>query len=185
MHRRLRLSWPIALLALVAPGLAFGSPKDLTWDDLMPEGEFERLEELYAMYMTQLEQQMGTSPLSQASPDMIEEGSRLDEMQQIGTFNTVAELDGAEIRLPGYVVPFDFDAKGKYTEFLLVPYFGACIHSPPPPPNQIVYVKADKPVSIDNIWTPVWVEGELSTEKNLNDLGDAAYSLSLGRVEPY
>ena len=54
------------------------------------------------------------------------------------------ELNGCEVRLPGYLVPLEGQA-GEWKEFLLVPYFGACIHSPPPPANQIVHVKAAIP----------------------------------------
>lgn len=184
---------PIARIRIFAfaifliPLIAAAAPQEMTWDDLMPEGEFEKLDEMYADYMAELERQMRASsrPLSQTTPDMVAEGSDLDQMEQIGTFNTVEALDGADIRLPGYVVPFDFDSGNEYSEFLLVPYFGACIHSPPPPPNQIVYVKTKKPVTVENIWSPVWVEGRLTTEKNLNDTGDAAYTLDLKKVEPY
>jgi hypothetical protein len=52
-------------------------------------------------------------------------------------------LDGQNIRLPGYIVPLEVSEEGRTTEFLLVPYFGACIHVPPPPSNQIVHVKSE------------------------------------------
>jgi hypothetical protein len=61
--------------------------------------------------------------------------------QQVGTFNTVGALDGTKVRIPGYIVPLEADDQGRLTEFFLVPFLGACIHVPPPPPNQIVYVK--------------------------------------------
>lgn len=174
----LAVGWATAVLA---------KPAEITWEDLMPEGEYERLEQLYADYIADLESQLlaNQEPLMMSDPDMFMEGSSLDRMDQIGTFNTVAELDGKEVRLAGYVVPFDFDSEGVYSEFLLVPYFGACIHTPPPPPNQIVYVKTKKAVEIDNIWNAVWVEGTLSSEQHINDTGDAAYTLALSKVEPY
>ncbi len=189
------LAYPAAFLCLVACALGFlaaparaAEPMALSWADLMPEGEEERLEELYTAFMTALQEEMsagGGSTFMGADPGMIGEGSPLDQMTQIGTFNTVSDLDGAEIRIPGYVVPFDFSAEGLYTEFLLVPYFGACIHSPPPPPNQIIYVTADEPVEIGDIWSPIFAEGELAARRHLNDTGNAAYTLSLGKIEPY
>ena len=86
-----------------------------------------------------------TSLVDAADPyAKIEEGSEFDFMPQLGTFETVEELDGEFVRIPGYVVPFDFDSDQSWAEFLFVPYMGACIHTPPPPPNQIVLVRLAK-----------------------------------------
>ena len=116
----------------------------LAWEDLMPAGEDQRLEELYAeFYKAQEKQyreqltllQAAQAETNKAQTDimgMIDEGSELDTMEQIGTYNVVADLDGAKVRLPGYIVPLDFKASSEYDEFLLVPYFGACLHTPPP-----------------------------------------------------
>jgi hypothetical protein len=106
-------------------------------------------------------------------------------MDQIGTFNVVEELDGLNIRLPGYVVPLDFSADGVYREFLLVPYFGACLHTPPPPPNQIVYVKASPAAKVGSIYEPVWVEGIMKTGKFTSETGNSAYELTLSNIEAY
>jgi len=115
----------------------------------------------------------------------ISEGSVDDTMEQIGTFNVVEELDGKRVRVPGYVVPFDFSANAEHKEFLLVPYFGACLHTPPPPPNQIILVKAETAAKIVNIEDPVWLEGTLTTGEFLSDLGNSAYELNLSKLEPY
>ena len=169
-------------------GIEPGEPLPLMWEDLMPEGAEEELlrqqEEFYAMIRKRYA--ANSSTLADATPfDAIEEGSELDYMPQLGTFDVVDELDGQLVRIPGYVVPFDFDMSRRQSEFLFVPYMGACIHTPPPPPNQIVFVRADPAVRIDDIWVPYWLEGELSTDENRNELGDAAYSLSLDTLEPY
>jgi len=116
---------------------------------------------------------------------MIAEGSAADTMEQIGTFNVVEELNGKRIRVPGYVVPFDFSADAEHKEFLLVPYFGACLHTPPPPPNQIIFIKADPAAKILDIEDPVWIEGTLSTGEFMSDLGNSAYELKLSKLEPY
>jgi len=76
--------------------------------------------------------------------------------------------------VPGYVVPFDFSADAEHKEFLLVPYFGACLHTPPPPPNQIIFIKADPAAKILDIEDPVWIEGTLSTGEFKSDLGDSS-----------
>lgn len=150
------------------------TPTQLRWDDLMPEGE-ERL--LAEMYMTFMQAARESGPIMEGGPG--------DDMLQIGTFNVVEDLDGEYIRIPGYPVPFDFDANYAFTEFLLVPYFGACIHTPPPPPNQIIYVHSDTPVTLPTAMAPVWIEGVLSTQVREHELGDAAYSLKLTSAELY
>lgn len=141
------------------------------WEDLMPEGEEERLQKMYAAQM--------------ASLYSIQEGSAADTAVQIGSFNTVDTFDEKKIRIPGYTVPFSYDAKAEISEFLLVPYFGACIHAPPPPPNQTIFVRTDKPILLKDLPQAVWVEGTLHAEKQESDLADAAYIIDLTRVEKY
>ncbi|MBC6402734.1 MAG: DUF3299 domain-containing protein [Hyphomonadaceae bacterium] len=165
----------------------------IIWDDLMPEGEFERLEALYENFFEELEARMSRQQtlMDAARGDdfditsIIAEGSADDSMEQIGTYNVVEELDGVNIRIPGYIVPLDFNADAQHDEFLLVPYFGACLHTPPPPPNQILYVKAEPPAEIPDIYEPVWVEGKLETGRFLTGMGNSAYELSLSKLEPY
>jgi len=158
----------------------------------MPDGEDKILAELYTEFYEEQERsfrkQMTLSQAAKAGDDvmsMIDEGSAQDTMDQIGTYNVVADLNGAKIRLPGYVVPLDFNANSEYDEFLLVPYFGACLHTPPPPPNQIVFVKSSPATKVANINEPVWVEGVMKTGEFGSDLGNSAYELTLAKLEPY
>lgn len=148
--------------------------REIGWEDLMPEGEEERLAQLYQQQMAML---YSTAP--------VEEGSAADQMVQIGTFNTVPELDGLKVRIPGYTVPFDFSADAQVTEFLLVPYFGACLHAPPPPPNQTLYVRTETPIRIQDLAQAVWIEGTLNTETATSELADAAYTVTLDTIEVY
>ncbi len=66
-----------------------------------------------------------------------------------------------------------------------LPYHGACVHVPPPPPNQIVYLRAREPVRFDSLWEPVWVEGRMEIERVDTDLAATAYSMVVRSVEPY
>ena len=101
-------------------------------------------------------------------------------------------LNGQFVRLPGYLLPLEFSGK-QVSEFLLVPWVGACIHTPPPPPNQIVHVKPEKPVEMSGMFAPVWVTGQMTTgaiKKSLSLVDgsadiDVGYSLRASRVEPY
>ncbi len=167
-------------------------PRTINWETLLPEGEIEEIDRLYNEYFAQLDdklQSQQAQSLFDAAKEgdyaSIPEGSELDFMPQIGTFNVVEDLDGERVRIPGYVVPFEYTESGKVKEFLLVPYFGACIHTPPPPPNQLVYVTADAPMDLGNQWDAIWAVGVLRTKSNMNDLGDAAYTLEIESWETY
>jgi hypothetical protein len=97
----------------------------------------------------------------------------------------VKEMDGKTVKLPGYVVPLEGDGK-EVSEFLLVPYYGACIHVPPPPANQTVYVDAQKiNAKVKRLFDTVWVTGRIKIEKTSSELAEAGYSISALKVEPY
>ena len=98
---------------------------------------------------------------------------------------TVAAMNGKSIRLGGYPVPLETDAQGRYLSFFLVPYPGACIHVPPPPPNQIILVDYPDGIAIDDIYQPFWVQGTLRVSQSSNELADASYALSAERVWLY
>ncbi len=93
----------------------------------------------------------------------------------------VAELDGKYVSIGGYVVPLDFDAT-KVKEFLLVPFVGACIHVPPPPANQIIYVKIDKGFDVAGAFDPVTVTGKLTASQTFTGLAEAGYSIEADSV---
>jgi len=101
-------------------------------------------------------------------------------------------IDGKLIRIPGYVLPLEFSGT-KVTEFLLVPWVGACIHTPPPEPNQIVYVKPDKAFDIRRMFDAVWVTGRIAATGSKRSVEivdgsadiDVGYSLRASIVEPY
>jgi hypothetical protein len=195
-----RLALVLVLAFGVPPALAAGAPRVLTWEEMMPPGEQERIDEMFEKLMQQLNAQAAAagqlgdgaesappdlSAMTEGLPGVSADALLSDAPVQIGTFNVVPELDGQAVRLPGYVVPLDLDAQNELREFLLVPYFGACIHVPPPPPNQTLYIKSEQPVTIKDIDVPIWVEGVLTTAKHDSDLADAAYSLALSKVEIY
>ena len=102
------------------------------------------------------------------------------------------DLDGREVRIPGYLLPLEFEGT-SIREFLLVPYVGACIHTPPPPANQIIHVKADEAFSAQGLFTPVWVTGKLSTDGSKQSVGlsdgsstfEVGYLLKASSVEIY
>lgn len=87
------------------------------------------------------------------------------------------EFNNVKIKLGGYIVPLDYDNNQLVKTFFFVPYFGACIHVPPPPPNQIIYVRIPKGLKLKDIYTPYSVIGTLRVETVEKDIGVSSYSL--------
>ncbi|MCP5153391.1 MAG: DUF3299 domain-containing protein [Ectothiorhodospiraceae bacterium] len=165
----------LALSAAWSAEAATEGPRVLSWDDLMPK-DWSPPDPFASMSPGQL----------QALEDGTEEAEKLmREMQEASRSAPVVEsLNATEVRIPGYVVPLDFSGQAV-SEFLLVPYFGACIHVPPPPSNQIVYVRTATPYKLEQVFDVVWVTGTMSTKAFTNELGDAGYSIEATQVDPY
>ncbi|NVK54154.1 MAG: DUF3299 domain-containing protein [Alteromonadaceae bacterium] len=103
--------------------------------------------------------------------------------QALVSTNVVDTLRGKLIRIPGFIVPLEFTDDDKIKRFFLVPYFGACLHYPPPPPNQIIY--AENADGIEFTFDPVWSTGYLQVSLIENDVATAAYHLKNIKVEVY
>ena len=154
-----------------------GETLQLDWEDLIP-ADFSQPENPFDT-MTQEE----IDKLLDGSDESNAELARLEV-----AFNyapTVASLDGKRIKLAAYVTPLDFDGQMQLKEFLLVPYMGACIHTPPPPANQIVHALSPSLVELHSPYDPVWAIGVLHTETVTSDLAEAGYRLEVESVLPY
>lgn len=92
------------------------------------------------------------------------------------------ELDGDYVRIPGFLVPLELNERGEAISFFLVPYFGACIHVPPPPPNQIIYITFPDGIPSDAIYDPYWVTGTLKVEEVVNDVAHSTYSIDAEHI---
>ena len=97
----------------------------------------------------------------------------------------VLALNGAEGRLPGYIVPVTITEDNRISEFFVVPYFGACIHVPPPPPNQIVFAAPEEPIEMTEIWAAYWVYGTLEVKPTRNSVAQSHYVIDVEKVEPW
>ncbi|EPJ88495.1 MULTISPECIES: DUF3299 domain-containing protein [Pseudomonas] len=97
----------------------------------------------------------------------------------------VKALNGQRVRLPGYIVPLEVSEEGRVIEFLLVPYFGACIHVPPPPSNQIVHVTSELGVKVDELYQPYWIEGPMQVKASTSELADAGYRMEADQILVY
>lgn len=96
------------------------------------------------------------------------------------------KMDGQRIKIAGFVAPLDWENDSRLKEFLLVPYFGACIHVPPPPANQIIYVRMEKPLKGVGVMSAIWAYGTIFLEKNdSGSMGASGYGMKIDKVEPY
>lgn len=120
--------------------------------------------------------------LSDADPRATQMLKRIRQIWDDAPANT--RLDGASVRLAGYVVPLEQTPAGV-SEFLLVPHFGACIHTPPPPANQIIHARLKTPVKSLSSMDTVWLSGALRLQRADTSMGVSGYAMDAVRVEPY
>ena len=171
------------LAVVLGVGLAAAEPspaaqddvRELEWEELMPE-DWDPFSGLDALMSEDVQSLSDDSAQAETLMNAYREAVR--------SAPVVGELDGQQVRLPGFVVPLDFEDT-ETSEFLLVPYFGACIHVPPPPSNQIVYVKTVAGYPLEELFDPVWVTGEISAQAHRNEVGDAGYTMQATIIEPY
>ena len=213
MKKYILTSLIAACTLLYLPVLA-QQTRQLTWDDLVPAHLLagDPLEKLspdqkdmvyWVINMLQTLPKRGPQTeedykqidelmpsLRKAGIDIVKVQAKIKEIQT----SMVKELDGQLVRMPGYLLPLEVSS-AKVTEFLLVPYVGACIHAPPPPPNQIIYVKAaqDNGYESKKIFEPVWVTGVISAKSMSKELYlvdgssgiDIGYGMQANKIEPY
>jgi hypothetical protein len=188
--------------------------RKLSWEDLVPahllsDGPFADLTQEQLDLVVWVFNFIDSLPLhgkdieefyreiGETIPQLKEAGIDINELmakRKILQTSIVEELNGQRVRIPGYLLPLEVSAT-KVTEFLLVPYVGACIHVPPPPSNQIIYVKIgrNKSYKSKNLYEPVWVTGVIAAKSMVKDLYlvdgsagvDTGYSMQATHIELY
>lgn len=163
----------LALSLLVSPLLWAGATRDLTWVEMIPADAPPEVPNMKPLH-----------DLSQMS-DALSAESAPAAKQELPDAPVVKSLDGQSVRLPGYIVPLEVNEEGRTTDFLLVPYFGACIHVPPPPSNQIVHVTSELGVKLDELYQPYWIEGAMQVKPSTSELADAGYQMAAQKIYVY
>lgn len=148
-----------------------GQPRVISWEELVPK-DWDPMKELKGMDL---------SKLDDSDPRANEMLMKLQEMSNNAPTN--AAMNGVDVKIPGFIVPLE-ENKGEVTEFLLVPYFGACIHTPPPPANQILHVRPKQGAKFRAMDT-VWVSGKLQTVRNDSMMGVSGYHITADNVTKY
>ncbi len=208
------------MLTLVAfPGLAFASdPQEISWDLLSPPAEEmidDPFKSLTSGQIDVLRSILRLETRAEANDDadaraeaaalrgeMAAQGldvdalfaARLVIMEHVQRAYTAVNEDivGSPVRMPGYLLPLEFDGR-RVVEFLLVPTVGACIHTPPPAPNQIVHVLYPDGIEVDGLYTPVWISGVMTAQQSVQNVGyvdgqapvSVSYSMQPVLVEEY
>ena len=168
------------------------SYRTIEWLELLPEDDLQALlnppDYLNDIVDGSMEDQIASKIQSAMSSD--DQAQNAYEEALVST-RFVEDMNGQNIRVPGYVVPIESEFVGEgagyqlVKRFFLVPFFGACLHMPPPPPNQIIYVTSEEGFKLPSIYDPVWVSGGLKTALYEDQLATAAYVMDMVKLEPY
>lgn len=161
------------------------SYQTIEWVELMPESDLEALLNP-PDYITKIEDGSSidqiSSPLKQAQTDPTAD----DPYQQALTSTRIKpEMNKQMIRLPGFVVPLEHNDRQQVIQFFFVPYFGACLHLPPPPPNQIILVDYPDGMPLHDLNRPYWISGQLTIRLTENDTATSAYALNMHDYQFY
>ena len=212
------ISGSLLLLLVLTSGRPAYAVETLDWESLVPtvdesQDPYSRLNEdqqdnLYNLWMlrklsTQTTLQPESKQKLQAAKASLEaDGIDPEEiLRELDAFlamleannnRMVDDLDGKEVRIPGYVLPTEFSGS-KVVEFLLVPYVGACVHTPAPPVNQMVHVRLDEGFTSEGLFAPVWVTGRINTTMSTQTISfndgemdvEAGYRIEADIVAPY
>jgi len=149
-----------------------GDPRTISWDALVPPN-WDPFKDFKGLNFQMMDD---------GDPRTMQFLKRMREVWDNAPPNP--KIVGQEVRIPGFVVPLE-DSKEGMKEFLLVPYFGACIHSPPPPANQIIHVLPKSPAKGLRSMDTVWISGRISTVRTDSFMGAASYRIEAVDVSPY
>ncbi|SOH94403.1 hypothetical protein SAMN06273572_104101 [Monaibacterium marinum] len=162
LNRRLLMAG-MGALALIPQIARAQDYIDLSWSDLVPEG------------------QPALPPALQSLIDHDQAPMNTQQPRSTGVRN---EWNGQIVRLPGFIVPIEYSGTGV-TAFILVPFVGACVHVPPPPANQLVFVTTERPYQSEGLFEPVSVTGMFGVSSMSTELAEIGYALSADLITPY
>ena len=151
---------------------ASASYREIGWEDLLPKG-WDPMAPFKGLDLARL---------NDRDPRAIE---AMEKLQALWAEAPVEpSLRGSKVRIPGFIIPLDRQGD-LVSELLLVPYFGACIHTPPPPANQIIHVVLKKPASGLRMMDAYWINGTLDLARGDTGLGVYGYRLKAEALQPY
>ena len=174
------------LIATSAPAFSADaqSYEDIDWTELMPAEDLSALLNRPA-FLDDIADGSAQDSLDSFQQRQLEDEQAQQYQAALSSTRVIQGFDGKAIRIPGFIVPLEQNEDKEVTRFFIVPYFGACLHMPPPPPNQILYVESEQGITLENLFDPYWFEGVVSIEQKVDAMGTSAYSLSLDNYALY
>ena len=160
------------------------SYEDIDWTELMPAEDLSALLNRPA-FLDDIADGSAQDALDSFQQRQLEDEQPQQYQAALSSTRVIQGFDGKAIRIPGFIVPLAQNEDKEVTRFFIVPYFGACLHMPPPPPNQILYVESEQGITLENLYDPYWFEGVVSIEQKVDAMGTSAYSLSLDNYALY
>jgi hypothetical protein len=158
--------------------------KTIEWTELMPKSDLDALMNPPS-YVTDVEDGAFEDQISNQIQSAIAGANNDSYQQALSSTRVIAEFNDQAIRIAGFIVPLEFKDDQIVTQFFLVPFFGACIHVPPPPPNQIIFVDYPKGLKLEALYDPFWISGVLKTSLTENEMATSAYLMNMHAFEPY
>lgn len=146
------------------------------WSQLLPESEKQLLTYYLPDESLDFTEQIRRS---------IEASSSEEYRSATYSTNIVETLPGKSIAISGFIVPIELGEGRTVQSFFLVPYFGACIHYPPPPPNQMIYVSTPNNFPLPDMYQAYTLKGVLKDGLYEDLLGTSAYQLDLISVTTF
>lgn len=154
------------------------------WLDLIPENDLNALLNP-PDYIDDIAENSQEDQLNAQFKNKTNSQSDDPYQQALMSTQVISALNNVPVRIPTFIVPLEFDDNQRVTQFFMVPYFGACIHEPPPPPNQTIFVNYPQGFKLESLTEPYWISGILKTSLVENDMAIAAYSMEVKIFEPY
>ena len=158
--------------------------EEIDWVALMPEDDLSALLNR-PEFLNDIADGSAADSVDDFASKQLEDEQAQRYQQALVSTRVIEAFDGKAIRIPGFIVPLEQNDEQKATAFFVVPYFGACLHMPPPPPNQILYVEYKEGIAVENLYDPYWFEGTVKIDNHESALGTSAYSLVLDSFALY
>ncbi|GFD86786.1 DUF3299 domain-containing protein [Alteromonas marina] len=158
--------------------------EEIDWVALMPEDDLSALLNR-PEFLNDIADGSAADSVDDFASKQLEDEQAQRYQQALVSTRVIEAFDGKAIRIPGFIVPLEQNDEQKATAFFVVPYFGACLHMPPPPPNQILYVEYKEGIAVENLYDPYWFEGTVKIDNHESALGTSSYSLVLDSFALY
>jgi len=159
---------------------------EIEWTDLLPITDLDALLNP-PEYIMDLEEGSTEDQIAMKMQGAMNnrQGTKSSYEKALISTNIIEAMDKKNIEIPGFIVPVEFNDEQVVTSFFLVPYFGACLHMPPPPPNQIIYIEIENGFILESFYDPVVISGKLSVALFEDQIATSAYTMTMDKIRMY